>query len=126
MGMKSLTPSRHKRSLALLAAFALIASKAANAQDSCLQRRVGPPPVPNSSHWVVTNVCGYAVQFKAYMSGTGGTFQVYTTPLGKLVDPNPGFPITIRLNSGGQQDFYFAASGAGTWIFVTENVQQVN
>jgi len=116
------------RKLVVLLATSVLASQSAKAQDSCLQRRVGPPPAQNASHWIVTNVCGYAVQFKAYMSNAQGTYTVYTTPLGRLVDPNPGFPITVTLNSGSNQSFNFSAPPmtAGQWNFITDDVRQVN
>lgn len=113
------------RSMALIAAFALTISSA-SAQPNCLQRRLGPPPAHYVSHWIVTNVCGHGVQFSAYMSGTGGTYNVYTTPLGKLIDPNPGLPITIVIPAGKEQSFYFSSGGrAGHWNFITDNVTRV-
>jgi hypothetical protein len=117
-----------RKLIVFLAVAVCATSQSANAQDNCLQRRLGTPPAPFVSHWVVTNRCSYAVEFKAYMSGEGGTYQVYTTPLGKLIDPNPGFPITVTLRPRAEQSFYFRPPPftAGQWNLITDNVSQVS
>lgn len=117
---------RHTIMPLLTLSLALAASHSAAAQDSCLQRAVAQPPAHSVSHWVITNVCSYTVKFETYMSGTGGTFNVYTQPLGRLADLNPGFPITIVINAGGNQHLYFGTSSAGSWDLITENVVQKN
>jgi hypothetical protein len=97
-------------------------------QDSCLRRRLGQSPAPFVSHWIVTNGCRYTVRFRAYMLSQNQTYVVYTQPLGRLVDPNPGLPITITLQPGKSQSFYFSppAMTAGTWTLTTDNVTRVN
>ena len=110
----------------LMLAAAILLPQSIAAQDNCLQRIVGAPPAPSVAHWVVTNSCGSIVQFRAYMTNGQGTYQVYTTELGKLVDPNPGLPISVRLNPGQKQSFYFSAPSIGTFNFITDNITQVH
>lgn len=105
----------------------MLPQRALAAHEHCLGMKVGNQTRLNISHWVVTNRCGYKVKFKAYMKGTGGIYTVFTTPLGRMVQPSLGLPITVTLDPEEEQSFFFSSGGRpGSWRLMKDDIRKVS